>query len=312
MDDMNKQSRVLITGGQGMLGRALNSKLSDIGIINVNSPSRAEMDCLDPQSVNNFFYSARPTHVFHLASLVYGIKGNLDNQNKSLHENTLISMNVLNACMKYNVSKVFYAGTVASYGFPYASLPLKECDFWSGPPHDGEYGYGWAKRMGLIQLEILKKNHGIKYTYGLLTNLYGPHDKFNSENGHVIPSLISKAIATEQNGGVFEVWGKPNVTRDFMYSKDAASAIILSMTKTNGLINISSGLETPMSSLVSAITQSLDNNPTVKWRDDRPIGIERRYSDNSKLNEIGFHQQYSLEDGIKETIKWYKENLINN
>jgi len=217
---MNLTDRVLITGGRGMLGSALVEGLRELGFLNILAPTREEMDCAKSEDVNCFFDTHRPDYVFHLASLVFGIKGNLDNQLRSFNENTAISMNVINASGRCGVKKIFYAGTVASYGYPYKAMPLKENDFWDGLPHYGEYGYASAKRHGLIHLDILKNSGGPDFVYGILTNLYGPNDSFDSEAGHVIPSLVSKAVRSLNSSYVFDVWGNPAVTRDFLYSKE--------------------------------------------------------------------------------------------
>jgi GDP-L-fucose synthase len=209
----------------------------------------------------------------------------------------------------YGVKKIFYAGTVASYPYPYQHIPLVEDDFLNGKPHYGEFGYALAKRHALGHLEILNKDHGLEYTYGIITNLYGPFDKFNTNTGHVIPSLISKAVKAESSTEkIFEVWGRPDVSRDFMYASDAAGAIILAMNKYCGAINIASGVETTMGDLVSAIVANSNSKLKERWLSDQPIGIPKRYSDIKKLKEIGFSKKIDINSGVKLTLDWYREN----
>lgn len=306
---MNLTDQVLITGGRGMLGSALIEELRRIGFQNILAPTRSEMDCTKSEEVALFFDKHRPKYVFHLASLVFGIKGNLDNQLRSFNENTLISINVLNSSGRYGVEKIFYAGTVASYGYPYKSIPLKESDFWDGLPHYGEYGYASAKRHGLIHLDILKNSGGPDFVYGILTNLYGPNDSFDSEAGHVVPSLVSKAVRSINGSRIFDVWGNPAVTRDFLYSKDAARAIILAMEKASGAINIASGRETSMGDVVTSIIDALGGEVESRWLSDKPVGIGARYSDVKVLSDYGFLPLYNIGDGVRETIKWYRNSV---
>lgn len=305
---MEKSDSILVTGGGGLLGSALASELSILGYRNLIIPTRDEMDCLAMDRVDQYFNKYRPKYVFHLASLVFGLKGNMDNQLRSFNDNTNISMNILNAAKKYEVRKIFYAGTVAGYAFPYLSVPLKEEDFWRGLPHYGEYGYAAAKRHGLMQLEVMKISGGPDYVFGIFTNLYGSKDKFNSEAGHVVPSLISKAVKSLEGSRTFDVWGNPAVTRDFLHARDAARAAILCLNCYSGMINIASGKESSMADVVEAITASLNECVSPKWLSDKPIGIPRRCVDVSKLNDLGFVPTYDLSRGIFDTVSWYMAN----
>jgi GDP-L-fucose synthase len=309
---MDKNSVILITGAGGVLGNAILHLLHGCGYNKILTPTKMELDCTDAVSVHNYIEKNKPRFVFHLASLVFGIKGNLQNQANSFRANTLMSLHVLEASAKANVEKLFYAGTVASYPFPYLSMPIQERDFWIGKPHNGEYGYALAKRNALGLLEILKESSGMDFVYGIFTNLFGPNDKFNIETGHVIPSLVAKTVAAEMsNKRVLEVWGNAGTTRDFLYSADAAKAALLCMEKYSGEINIASGIETSMGEIAAALKNASVCDVDIRWRDDQPVGIPRRYFDVSRLKAIGFEQSYPINVGVAETLNWYRDNRIN-
>src|SRR4051794_605891 len=89
---------VLVTGGWGMLGKALRQELARQGFTNILSPRRAELDLLDAAATFAYLRQHRPIYVFHLASVVFGLLGNLRNQVKAISENTLLNHNVLMAC----------------------------------------------------------------------------------------------------------------------------------------------------------------------------------------------------------------------
>lgn len=307
---MKLDSTILITGGGGVLGDGLKKALSLRGYTNIYSPNRDEMNALDIDSTNSYFKNIKPDYVFHLASLVYGLKGNLDNQFKSLTTNTLINQNVLQACKDAQVKKVFFAGTVASYSYPFVKLPLSEEDFLTGDPHDGEYGYAMAKRHALSYLKIMKKYHNIDFCYGLFTNLFGTNDKFDKVNGHVIPSLIEKAYNAISDGSkVLNVWGNPNTSRDFLFNLDAGIFAIDAMTHYSGVINIASGVETKMKDVVDGINKFFNNELNIQWDPNAPIGIPKRSVDITLLNEFKSKFDFNLEKSISETISWYKNNL---
>ncbi len=307
---MNLDTKILITGGNGVLGYGLKRALAQRGYTSVLSPSKEELNALDQQSVDSFFDSYKPEYVFHLASLVYGLQGNLDNQFLSLCSNTLINQNVLVACKKNSVKKIFFAGTVASYEYPYRTLPLEESYCTSGEPHFGEYGYAMAKRHALSYLKVLKEYHGIDYCYALFTNLFGPNDKFDIKNGHVIPSLIEKAISTVGAGdNTLKVWGRPETTRDFLYSYDAGHAAVQAFENYSGIINIASGVESSIKNVVDAINSYYDNKLVIEWDPAAPVGVPRRSIDIKKLLSIGYNPSPKLNENIAETIDWYLDNL---
>lgn len=305
-------SRILITGSSGLLGFGLLDAISRLSRpdLKLICPSRKEMDCLDRSSVDRFVRKVKPNYIFHLAALVFGLKGNLNNQLLSLSKNTLINDNIFTAISQTPVKKIFYAGTVAAYSYPYESLPLKEEDLLKSDPHWGEYGYAMAKRQALSYLNLLNRDYSIPYTYGLFTNLYGPNDRFNIENGHVIPSLILKALESCREGRTLKVWGKPTTTRDFLYSIDAGDAALHAMLNLNGIVNIASGVESSMHQVVDSIVTKVQNIPSVVWQSDQPVGIPRRAVDVSKLKQSGFIPSYTLQKGISETIDWVRDNEL--
>lgn len=307
---MNKNSNILITGAGGVLGYGILNALKTQGFNNLFYPKRDEMDALDALSVTNYFDKIKPEYVFHLASLVFGLKGNLDNQFKSLCTNTLINQNIIASCEYFKVKKIFFAGTVASYAFPYKKMPLNEDDFLEGPPHDGEYGYAMAKRHALAYLHILKKYHDIDFCYGLFTNIFGPNDRFDTINGHVIPSLIHKAAeANKTKSKVLNVWGNAHTTRDFIFNLNAGRYAVEAMQKYSGILNIASGYETSMGDLVRAINNCYDDDLIIEWDANAPIGISKRSINVEKLKGIGVELTSNINEEIRHTIEWYKENI---
>ncbi|WP_040002402.1 NAD-dependent epimerase/dehydratase family protein [Dickeya chrysanthemi] len=199
---MEKTSKILITGSGGVLGYGLVNALRSSGYDNLLTPNRNEMDCLNQDSVDDYLNKNRPEYVFHLASLVFGLKGNLDNQLKSISNNTIINQNVIVSSHKFNVKKIFFAGTVASYPFPYIQQPLVEDDILMGEPHDGEYGYAMAKRHALAFLKILKNiivliivMHCLQIYLGKMTDLIQSMDMLFLHLS-IKPITVSKMVTT--------------------------------------------------------------------------------------------------------------------
>ena len=303
------QGPILITGGNGLLGRAVLAALTEAGIGEVHAPGRSELDLTDRARVQAYVSNLRPQTIIHLASLVFGLGGNSRNQMRSLSHNSAINDNLLTALKECPAKRLFFAGTVASYPFPYASMPLREEEFFNGLPHRGEFGYAMAKRQAWAYLEILAEDTGLEFTYGILTNLYGPGDRFDIENGHVVPSLIAKAYEASGTAGSLRVWGDGSATRDFLYVADAARAILhyLSQPQSERLVNISSAEEVTIGKLALTIAANFDHLP-VDFDHSGAVGIPKRVIDNSRLLASGFSGFTSLDEGIARTCRWYAEN----
>lgn len=308
---INQDIRFLVTGAHGLLGQALVKCLQDEGFTKILTPSRLEMNLFDERSTNNYIFTNKPQIVIHLAATVFGLGGNRRFQLRAIVENSMINNNLFNAFQKFPPEHVFFAGTAASYPYPYIRMPLVESDFFNGLPHQGEFGYGMAKRHAYAYLHLLSENMFVNYTYGIFTNLYGPNDRFDIQNGHVIPSLIAKAYFAKQNNLPLDIWGDGNAKRDFLYIFDAARAIITclkNLSGKNSIINIASGTATSISEIVNILVE-LAKLKEVNFEVNKPVGIPIRMINNEKLLNLGFKQFTSIYAGLAATYNWYINNL---
>lgn len=302
---MKNEPSVLITGSSGVLGTALKKLLTDSGVT-FSAPSSKELNLLDAEGTIQYLSTHKPKTVIHLAALVYGLGGNLKNQMQSLLRNTAINNNLFAALYEHPPTKIFFAGTVASYPFPYKTLPLVEKDFFDGLPHYGEFGYAMAKRHAYAYLRILKEAKDTSFIYGTFTNLFGKHDNFDIENGHVIPSLIAKAHQARIDHIPLGVWGSGDAERDFLYGEEAAAAILflLNIEPINDIINISSGKACSIRYLAKLVGEAIGVKD-ISFLQDMPSGIMQRVVCNKKLSQLGFKYTKRFEDAIIETCDWY-------
>ncbi len=301
----------MVTGAGGGLGKALLFLLRRQGYSTLLTPSRQDLNLLDAESVIRYIGLHRPNAVVHLAAVVYGLQGNLDNQMCSLLENSQINANVFVAINSYPVDYFFFAGTVAAYPYPYKRIPLIEDNFFDGLPHGGEFGYAMSKRHAYAYLKVLKDTKGTNFTYGIFTNLYGENDRFNDNTGHVIPSLIMKANRARIEKKPFIVWGDGTAERDFLHFDDAAKAILrcMEISTTPELVNISSGTSTSIRMLSELVCKSAGVKD-IEFQIDKPVGIQSRVVDNTVLRSLGFNQSINLDFGIRRLHRWYSENIL--
>jgi len=298
---------VLITGSGGVIGRALQHELAVAGYKNVTSVTSKEVDLTDQAAAERLFNATKPTLVFHLAARVWGIMGNLSNKGIAYLDNIRINTNVVEAARMCGTRKIVAMGSAAIYS-DMVQLPMSEDQIWNGPPHYSEAAYAHTKRSMLAQLEAYKDQYGLNFAYGISTNLFGPHDKFDEKFGHVIPSLISKFYKGQVHGESVSVWGTGKAERDFLFSHDAALALRLIAEEYEGPINLASGTSVTIRDTVGLLQKISGYAGSVEWDLTKPDGQKLREYDISRLRALGFKPRQSFEQALSQTYRWYKEN----
>jgi GDP-L-fucose synthase len=143
-------------------------------------------------------------------------------------------------------------------------------------------------------------------------NLYGPRDNFDLEASHVIPAMIRKFIEADLRGETaVELWGDGSPTREFLYVSDAARGIVLAAERYDSPdpVNLGAGFEISMRDLAEKIMRATAFRGEVRWDTSRPNGQPRRMLDVSRAKErFGFSATTSLDDGLAQTIAWYREH----
>jgi len=303
---MKKDSRILITGSLGLVGSALLHFLRDLGFKNVFGSSRENCNFLNFIETRDYFNKISPEYVFHCAGRVYGIMGNMNNKGISFYENIMINTNVIESSRLVNVKKITVMGTGAVYPYPSPGLPLKEDMIFQGRPHKSEDSYAFAKRAMLTMLYAYEQSYAMDWAFVVSCNLFGPNDKFDPINGHVIPSLISKFYNAKKENGRVLVWGNGSAKRDFMYVKDVAEALFQIMSKINGEVNLGSGQIYSIKEIVNILGEITGMSSNIDWDSEKPNGQDYRAYDLSRLNATGFECKYDMKKGLTETWNWYK------
>jgi GDP-L-fucose synthase len=297
--------KLLVTGSTGLLGSSIQTQCD--GLFEVSAPSRIELDLEDGVAVARYISDLQPDYCIHAAAHVYGLGGHKLHPNKALFLNSKIDINLISALSETSIEHFVYVGTVASYGYPYLTQPLVENDFMKGVPHAGEYGYAMAKRFGFDLASSLKLN-GTSVTYAIMTNMFGPNDNFNDKTGHVIPSLIARAIAALESGSPLQVWGEETDSRDFLYSEIAAKRIIQALNgRHDGLLNIGSGIERRIIDVEMIIKDYL-GLAKLEMKHGGVNAIHKRTLDISQLENRFGQIPDEFESNLKKTIDWYRAN----
>jgi GDP-L-fucose synthase len=223
----------------------------------------------------------------------------------------MINTNVIEASKNINVKKITVMGTGAVYPYPSPGIPLEEKMIFLGEPHEAEDSYAHAKRAMLAMLRAYEESYNMKWAFVVSCNLFGPRDKYDTEFGHVIPSLIKKFYDAKCKNEKVVIWGDGTAERDFLYVKDDAKACYLIMKNINGPVNMGSGNIYKIRDIVDMISEVSKMSGNIVWDKTKPNGQDYRAYDLKKLNLNGFKYDYSIKEGIKETWEWYLENIKN-
>lgn len=303
-----KNQRILVTGGAGFLGSFVVEELKRQGVKskNITVPRSKDFDLRfwgDCKKVTK-----NQDIIIHLAAKVGGIGLNRERPGEMFYDNLRMGTQMMEAARQAGVKKFVAIGTVCAYP-KFTPVPFKESGLWFGYPEETNAPYGLAKKMLLVQAQAYRQQYGFNAIYLLPVNLYGPRDNFDLNTSHVIPALIRKIYeAKKRNKPFIEVWGTGKATREFLYVKDAARAIVLAAQNYNKPepVNIGAGFEISIKELVKKLCKIMKYPGEVKWDKTKPDGQPRRLLDVSLAKkEFGFTARTSFEKGLQETIDWY-------
>lgn len=296
-------SKLLVTGGKGLVGSAIDADIK-LG---------REWDLTNSAVAASVFERHKPTHVIHCAGKVGGLGGNMKYKGEYLYDNVMINTNVIESARLAGVKNL--VSFLSTCVFPdKVNYPLTEDQIHNGFPHNSNYPYAYAKRLADIQIRAYREQYGLKYTSVIPTNIYGPNDNFSLEHGHVVPMLLHKMYLAIQNNTDFKVWGTGKPLREFIYSKDVAELAKWAVENYDEEepIIFTTSEEISIKELVGIIAEEFNYRGSIIFEADKPDGQFRKPSSNEKLKRYLPDFKYTpIEEGIRETVKWFIENYNN-
>jgi GDP-L-fucose synthase len=259
--------------------------------------------------IDRMLKDANANMIIHLAAQVGGIGANREHPAEFFYNNLMMGIQLMHRAWETSVEKFIAIGTICAYP-KFTPVPFNEANLWDGYPEETNAPYGLAKKMLLVQAQSYRQQYGYNAIFLLPVNLYGPGDNFNPKSSHVIPALIRKCIEANEAGiKKIEVWGDGSPTREFLYVEDAAEGILLAAEKYNGdePVNLGSGYEISIKDLVELIARLAGFKGSLDWDTSKPNGQPRRALDTNRArNYFGFEAKMRFEEGLKNTIEWYR------
>lgn len=311
---------VLVTGGSGLIGHAVKKVVSDAAQESGETwvfLSSKDVDLRDTAATYEYFRQLKPTHVLHLAALVGGLFKNISANLDFFRENVLINDNVLAAAHDVGVVKV--VSCLSTCIFPDSTTyPIDETMIHNGPPHHSNFGYSYAKRMLDVLNRGYKAQHGRSYTSVIPTNVFGPNDNFNIEEGHVLPGLIHKCYLAKQKGEPLTVWGTGSPMRQFIYSEDLARLMVWVLRNYHDVdpLILSVGEEEEISIKTAAETvasaMGLDPSKDIVFDTSKADGQHKKTASNAKLRRLLPDFQFTpFDQAVRTTCQWFLDNYDN-
>jgi len=321
-----KRKKVLVTGGAGFIGSHVVEKLVEKGayvsVLDtfqngsknnlksvIKNVSLQKGNCTD----SKIAYKACKGQdiIMNIAARVGGIEYNRTHQATMLRDNLLIGTVMIEAARKADVERFLAVSSACVYPRE-CSVPTSESEGFVSEPEPTNGGYGWAKRMSEKLAEYYAEEFGMKVGIVRPYNCYGPRDHFDPKVSHVIPALIKRVFDGENP---VKVWGDGTQTRAFLYVDDMAEGMIAAIEKypVPDPINLGTDDEISIKKLIKKIITMSGLETKVEFDTTKPNGSQRRNSDNKKaIKRIRFKARTSLDEGLRRTIEWYRNEYKLN
>jgi len=297
---------ILVAGGSGLVGSAIVRELKRLNQDVVSITSK-DVDLLDRVKTFEYIKNLKPTAIIDSAAKVGGIGGNNSYPVEFLSQNLQIQSNLMDAAHAAKVPKFVFLGSSCIYPRDCAQ-PIKEEYLLTGELEQTNSAYAVAKIAGIELIKSYRKEYGYKWISVMPTNMYGPNDNFDLENGHVLPVLIRKFIEAKRSGsGRVILWGSGAPLREFMHVEDFAKAVFVCMDKYDDSkqVNVGTGHEVSIKELAGKISKAVGFSGEIIWDSSKPDGTMRKVLDSSKITKLGWKPLISLEQGIASTVEWY-------
>lgn len=307
---MNKNSRILVTGLQGMVGSNLVGELHERGYNNLYATDKPKHNLLYRDEVESLFEDARPEYVFHIAAKVGGIFSNDQHSGEYIYENLMMQCNVIEQARLSKVKKLLFVGSACIYP-KNCPQPIKEEYLLSDYLEETNKAYAVAKIAGLTMCEIYRKQYECNFISVMPMNLYGPGDNFHLTESHVIPGMIRKFHDAKVRGDEnVTLWGTGNVKREFLYVTDLCDALIFLINNYNESlhINVGTGEEIIMNELANLIGCIVGFEGGIIWDSSFPDGVLHRRYDLTRIHSLGWYSKTFIIKGIESTYEWFVKN----
>jgi len=311
---------IMVTGGNGLLGYGMRqvTQLESRDGYKFVFVDIDDADLCDKEQTRALFLHVKPSGVIHLAADVGGLYKNMTQGVEMFENNLLMNLHVMQCCKEFKVEKLVSCLSTCAFPEPSLStdikLPIDETVLHSGPPHNSNEDYAYAKRMADVQSRYYRKQYGCNFITLAPTNIFGPNDNYITELSHVIPAMIRRCEAAISDGSDFVVLGTGKPLRQFIFSLDLARLFVWAYFNYDEAEPLILAPDESQEMSIGEIAQ----NVADAFEYNKPLVFDSRYSDgqykrtvtNQKLMSLNPSFKFTpLQQGIKESVEWFKANM---
>ena len=305
------ETNILVTGSTGMLGSHIKSALKSLNL-RALTPSRSELDLMDSKKTFEYFKKNKIDTIIHCAARVGGIAANIEFPADFIEDNLQVDTSLISNARKLKIPNLIYFGSSCMYP-KNIDKPIKENSILSGPLEPTNEGYALAKITATRYIQAVSVQDKLNWRVLIPSNLYGPNDNFDSNNGHLIPAVISKIYKAKlKNEKIIEIWGDGKSRREFTYVGDVASFISENLNSIESwpiLMNIGIGQDYTIDEYYKIIAQELNYYGSFVYDLGKPSGIQRKLMDSSVARKFGWSPKVGIVEGVHISVGWFLERL---
>lgn len=311
----NTRRVILVTGGTGLVGKGIEAAVAKRGQRDNEQwifLSSKEGDLKKREDTEKIFEKYKPTHVIHLAAMVGGLFKNMKNRLGFYLDNENMNQNVLACANKYGCIKC--VSCLSTCIFPdKTTYPIDETMIHNGPPHPSNEGYAYAKRMLDVLNRCYNEQSTCKFTSIVPTNVFGPYDNFNIQDGHVLPGLIHKCYIAKRDNQPFTIWGSGSPLRQFIYNRDMGELILWVLDKYDDpepiILSVGEEDEISIADGARAIVEAMDFKGEVVFDTSKSDGQFKKTASNHKLKSLNPEFKFTpFKEALKESVDWFVAN----
>jgi GDP-L-fucose synthase len=308
---LDRASSVYIAGHRGLVGSALHREFQAEGFTNLLVRSHNELDLTDRAATFDFILESRPQVVIDAAALVGGIMANNTYPSDFLSQNLQIQVNLLDAAVAAGVPRLLFLGSSCIYP-KFAAQPIAESALLTGPLEPTNDAYAIAKIAGILQVQAVRRQHGLAWISAMPTNLYGPGDNFSRDGSHLLPALIRRYEEAKASGAPSVTnWGTGTPRRELLHVDDLARACLhlLEHYDGPGHVNVGTGVDHTISEIADMVVNAVGYAGETHWDSSKPDGTPRKLLNVTLLGDTGWRPRIALREGIEATVAWYRANV---
>jgi GDP-L-fucose synthase len=308
---LDRDAVVYVAGHRGLVGSAIWRLLEGRGFTRLVGASSAELDLRDRGAVFDFLAEHKPTYVVLAAAKVGGIMANNTYPHDFLSQNLQIQLNVMDAALEQRVERLLFLGSSCIYP-KLAPQPIHEDALLTGHLEPTNDAYAIAKIAGILQVQAVRRQHGLPWISAMPTNLYGPGDNFSPTGSHVLPALIRRYDEAVRDGlDHVTNWGTGQPRREFLHVDDMADACLHLLEHYDGpeQVNIGTGKDATIAEIAALVAEATGFEGETRWDTSKPDGTPQKLLDVSRLAEAGWKARIGLREGLASTVEWYRDHV---